>query len=666
MGATDPFTGLELVVLGAGQEVGRSCVVMYAQGVNVMFDCGLHMGKQGDQRLPLLSTLGDINDHIHAVVITHFHLDHIGALPYLTEHLGYRGPVIMTHATKTLAPLILEDYFSICHKRGDVLYPMEDVSKSLARATGVNLEETINLCGLRCTAYYAGHVMGAAMFHCQTGSTSVLYTGDYNMVADRHLGAAKVPRLMPDIVITESTYATTLRDPRRMRERKLLEAVHATVKDGGKVLIPVFAVGSAQEMSLLIDSFWQRMHLDVPLFMAEGMASKAAALFASLKEWGSQGMQTASQAAPSTPARRFRVWRPEYVNIEGPCVLFATPGMLQGGISLQVFKSWAPDKNNLVIIPGTCAAGTTGNKLLHTKKKADCRALQLDGQEVIVRCKVEQMTFSAHTDAKGVLDLLQHVQPKAAVLVHGEPDKMQFLQQRIHASLSVPCYAPKTGESVHITAPLRLPIKLSEACMQQAMRDRGAQLGCEQVKELERHGSAGEHAIRVLLDQLKEEGVDMSAAELDEPVSEAEQLSQHLRACPATVADGELCTSGVMYGTQGESGNEVTLLPLESDAAADTTSAQYVKFAAQAVAEWMADTGVGTVRVQAAGDVLQAGSIIARMVSEEAAGPQWAAEASGTGSREWAWEVMWSGSGEDVPELLALQEALSRVPQGGA
>lgn len=92
------------------------------------------------------------------------------------------------------------------------------------------------------------------------------------------------------------------------------------------------------------------------------------------------------------------------------------------------------------------------------------------------------MKFSAHTDAKGVLDLLQHVQPKAAVLVHGEADKMQFLQQRIHSSLSIPCYSPKTGESVHITAPLRLPVVMSEACMQKAMMDRGAHLVRQRVK----------------------------------------------------------------------------------------------------------------------------------------------------------------------------------------
>lgn len=128
--------------------------------------------------------------------------------------------------------------------------------------------------------------------------------------------------------------------------------------------------------------------MQVPLFMAEGMASKAAALFASLREWGSQGMHSPSHAASDAPGRRFRVWHPEYVNMEGPCVLFATPGMLQGGISLQVFKVWAPDKNNLVVIPGTCAAGTTGNKLVQSKKTADGRVLKLDGQELTVRCKV--------------------------------------------------------------------------------------------------------------------------------------------------------------------------------------------------------------------------------------------------------------------------------------
>jgi integrator complex subunit 11 len=110
------------MILGAGQEVGRSCVVISFGRVNVMFDCGVHMGRHSAQMLPQFDLLGDINaisNKIDAVVITHFHLDHIGCLPYLTETLRYRGPIVMTHATRALAPLLLEDYHSICTRRCD-------------------------------------------------------------------------------------------------------------------------------------------------------------------------------------------------------------------------------------------------------------------------------------------------------------------------------------------------------------------------------------------------------------------------------------------------------------------------------------------------------------------------------------------------------------------
>jgi predicted metal-dependent RNase len=107
---------LRLLTLGAGQEVGKSCAILNVQGVNVMFDCGLHLGRKGEDRLPDFSVLGNqgaINSAVQVVVITHFHIDHIGALPYLTEVLGYRGPIVMTRATQALAQLMLEDYVSL-------------------------------------------------------------------------------------------------------------------------------------------------------------------------------------------------------------------------------------------------------------------------------------------------------------------------------------------------------------------------------------------------------------------------------------------------------------------------------------------------------------------------------------------------------------------------
>jgi Cft2 family RNA processing exonuclease len=118
--------------------------------------------------------------------------------------------------------------------------------------------------------YYAGHVLGAAMFLVRVGHLSVLYTGDYNMTPDRHLGAAWTDKCRPTVLITESTYATTVRDSKKARERDFLKKVHDCVMGGGKVLIPVFALGRAQELCILIESYWERMGLTVPVYFSAG------------------------------------------------------------------------------------------------------------------------------------------------------------------------------------------------------------------------------------------------------------------------------------------------------------------------------------------------------------------------------------------------------------
>jgi integrator complex subunit 11 len=134
--------------------------------------------------------------------------------------------------------------------------------------------------------------------------------------------------------------------------------------------------------------------VQVPIYMTEGMVSRAGALFAALAEWGSQGLQKSSPGSSPFASPHFRVWRTAYAHAPGPCVLFATPGMLQGGASLQVFKVWAPDKGNLVLLPGYCAAGTVGSMLMAGKKKQDGKVLHLeDGSVVHVRCKVQLRTI---------------------------------------------------------------------------------------------------------------------------------------------------------------------------------------------------------------------------------------------------------------------------------
>ena len=128
---------------------------------------------------------------------------------------------------------------------------------------------------IKVTAYYAGHVLGAAMFAIECNGEKVVYTGDFNMTADRHLGSAWIEKVKPDLVITETTYATTIRDSKRSREREFLKQVHETLDGGGKILIPVFALGRAQELCILLETYWNRTNLQYPIFFSGGLTEKA-------------------------------------------------------------------------------------------------------------------------------------------------------------------------------------------------------------------------------------------------------------------------------------------------------------------------------------------------------------------------------------------------------
>lgn len=160
----------------------------------------------------------------------------------------------------------------------------------------MNIHETVHVDEeLEIKAYYAGHVIGAAMFYVKVKlagssgvSVSCVYTGDYNMSPDRHLGGAWIDQIKPNLLITETTYATTIRDSKRGREREFLKKVHECVAKGGKVLIPVFALGRAQELCILLDTYWDRMNLNVPIYFSAGLTEKANYYYKLFINWTNQ------------------------------------------------------------------------------------------------------------------------------------------------------------------------------------------------------------------------------------------------------------------------------------------------------------------------------------------------------------------------------------------
>ncbi|KPP74675.1 integrator complex subunit 11-like [Scleropages formosus] len=455
---------IKVTPLGAGQDVGRSCILVSIGGKNIMLDCGMHMGYNDDRRFPDFSYItqnGRLTEFLDCVIISHFHLDHCGALPYMSEMVGYDGPIYMTHPTKAICPILLEDFRKITvDKKGETnFFTSQMIKDCMKKVVPLNLHQTVQVDDeLEIKAYYAGHVLGAAMVQIKVGSESVVYTGDYNMTPDRHLGAAWIDKCRPDILISESTYATTIRDSKRCRERDFLKKVHETVERGGKVLIPVFALGRAQELCILLETFWERMNLKAPIYFSTGLTEKANHYYKLFITWTNQKIRKTFVQRNMFEFKHIKAFDRSYADNPGPMVVFATPGMLHAGQSLQIFKKWAGNEKNMikediaaitmyiVIMPGYCVQGTVGHKLLSGQKK-----LEMEGRTTLeVKLQVEYMSFSAHADAKGIMQLIRMAEPRNVMLVHGEAKKMEFLKDKIEQEFR-PLPDPKKPRTMHGT-----------------------------------------------------------------------------------------------------------------------------------------------------------------------------------------------------------------------
>uniref|UniRef100_A0A8D3CYK3 Integrator complex subunit 11 n=1 Tax=Scophthalmus maximus TaxID=52904 RepID=A0A8D3CYK3_SCOMX len=427
---------------GAGQDVGRSCILVSIGGKNIMLDCGMHMGYNDD--------VSEI------IIVTFFFLVH--SLPYMSEMVGYDGPIYMTHPTKAICPILLEDFRKITvDKKGETnFFTSQMIKDCMKKVVPLNLHQTVQVDDeLEIKAYYAGHVLGAAMVQIKVGSESVVYTGDYNMTPDRHLGAAWIDKCRPDILISESTYATTIRDSKRCRERDFLKKVHESIERGGKVLIPVFALGRAQELCILLETFWERMNLKAPIYFSTGLTEKANHYYKLFITWTNQKIRKTFVQRNMFEFKHIKPFDRSYADNPGPMVVFATPGMLHAGQSLQIFKKWAGNEKNMVIMPGYCVQGTIGHKILNGQRK-----LEMEGRATLeVKLQVEYMSFSAHADAKGIMQLIRMAEPRNMLLVHGEGAKMTFLKGKIEQEFN--CYMPANGETATVSTNPSVPVDIS-------------------------------------------------------------------------------------------------------------------------------------------------------------------------------------------------------------
>ncbi|XP_055848227.1 integrator complex subunit 11 isoform X5 [Episyrphus balteatus] len=452
---------IKVTPLGAGQDVGRSCLLLSMGGKNIMLDCGMHMGFNDERRFPDFSYIvpeGPITSHIDCVIISHFHLENSGALPYMSEVIGYNGPIYMTPPTKAIVPILLEGLRKVSlTQQGKRDYLTTQLIKNcMKKVTAVDLHQSIMVDNeLEIKAYYAGHVLGAAMFWIKVGSQTVVYTGDFNMNPDRHLGAAWIDKCQPDLLITESIYATASPNPKRCRNRDFVKTVHDCMSRGGKVLIPVFLLGRSQELCILLDAYWKKHNLSYPIYFAvDSMTEKSNSYYNVFSKWTNQKMDKPKTDGDIFDFEHIKRFERSYIDDPGPMVVLATDGMLVFGLSLLIFKKWADDENNLVILPDSCMKGTLGYRLL-----AGAKEVKISYNEVVkVQLKVVQMNFDAVADAKGLNQLIKIIAPKNIALTHYKNLYiLQALRSEIMEQIKGECYFVPNGDTCYIETTLKMP-----------------------------------------------------------------------------------------------------------------------------------------------------------------------------------------------------------------
>ncbi|KAI5073207.1 hypothetical protein GOP47_0011220 [Adiantum capillus-veneris] len=442
---------LDITPLGAGNEVGRSCVYMTYKGKTVLFDCGIHPGYSGMAALPYFDEIDPST--IDVLLVTHFHLDHCASLPYFIEKTTFKGRVFMTHATKAIYRLILSDYVKVSKVSvEDMLYDEQDITRSMDKIEVLDFHQTVEVNGIKFWCYTAGHVLGAAMFMVDIAGVRVLYTGDYSREEDRHLRAAEMPQFSPDVCIVESTYGVQVHQPRAVREKRFTDIVHQTVAQGGRVLIPAFALGRAQELLLILDEYWKfhpELH-NVPIYYASPLAKKCMAVYQTYINGMNDKIQ--SQYGISNPFNFTHIH--PLKNIEsfddvGPSVVMASPGGLQNGLSRQLFELWCQDKKNACVLPGYVVEGSLAKIILNEPKEVTL----MSGLVVPRNIQVEYISFSAHADFNQTNAFLSELRPPNIILVHGEANEMARLKAKLQtqfAEQNVNVLSPKNCQTVEM------------------------------------------------------------------------------------------------------------------------------------------------------------------------------------------------------------------------
>jgi metallo-beta-lactamase family protein len=463
---------IKLTFLGAAQCITGSKYLVEANGARFLVDCGLYQEREFRTRdwEPFYVP----PESLDAVLLTHAHLDHCGYIPRLVQQ-GFNGPIYCTDATADIAEVMLLDsaklqeedaaYKARRHKREKrkgphpelPLYTTEDAQASFPLFNGVNYDETFAVAeGVEATFRDAGHVLGSAMIKLgikTDGETrTILFSGDAGKW-DKPIIEDPTLFREADYVLIESTYGDRLHESIDEAIEKFIDAINGTVRSGGNVVIPSFALERSQELLYYLNRFF--MEGKIPhllVFVDSPMAVKLTDIFSRHPEMFDEEMQALLEEGNSPfDFRGLKLVRTiaeskAINNVKGTIIIIAGSGMCTGGRIKHHLVTNISRPESTVLFIGYQARGTLGREIVNGAKE-----VRILGEKYPVRANIVQLNgFSAHADRDQLYKWLSSLKksPRCLFITHGEPEASMNFSDYIREKLGWKTVVPEYKQTV--------------------------------------------------------------------------------------------------------------------------------------------------------------------------------------------------------------------------
>ncbi|QQK74912.1 MBL fold metallo-hydrolase [Salicibibacter cibarius] len=419
---------MNVTVLGGGNEVGASCLHIEMAETSILIDAGMRM--QGEQLLPALGMLEDL-PRPQAILVTHAHADHIGALP-LIHKLFPEAPIYATAPTIALMRIMMKDSLKIIEERSrreETIppYSEDQVEALLAAMLEIPANNTLRIGELRIESHQAGHILGAVMFSLMGGGAELLVSGDLSFKAGRTISGANVPRhLKPDVVIMESTYGNRAHTDRHTEEKRLAEHVAEVIAGGGFALVPAFALGRAQEVLLVLQDYMDKGLIpEFPIYV-DGLVTPVSRVYRQYPQFlkGNLAHRVYREGDVFLKEGRCQAVHPkerEAILQGKPACIVASSGMLTGGASSWYAEQLIGNDKNAVLLTGYQDEESPGKALLDVAE-GKTEELSINGTPYEAKARISKYGLSAHADASEMQLFIQQLAPTHTLLVHGDDD----------------------------------------------------------------------------------------------------------------------------------------------------------------------------------------------------------------------------------------------------